>query len=123
MRSRGGPIVVHSDGRVTRSFCYVADFVSAALLLLLDGAPGEAYNVGNDDEVTIGELAETVADLAGGLDIRYEASDDPAYLIDNPSRRRPDLTKVKAAIPWEPLIALRAGLEKTLSYYREGGAG
>jgi dTDP-glucose 4,6-dehydratase/UDP-glucuronate decarboxylase len=115
--------VVRSDGRVTRSFCYSADFVTAALLLLLDGAPGEAYNVGNDAEVTIAELAEAVADLAGGVDVRYEASDDPAYLVDNPSRRAPDLKKTKATIPWEPVVALRTGLEKTLSYYREGGVG
>ena len=119
----GRPLVVRSDGRVTRSFCYVADFVSAALLLLLDGAPGEAYNVGSNGEVTVTQLAETVADLAGRLDIHYEASDDPAYLVDNPSRRAPDLTKTKATIPWEPVVALRAGLEKTLSYYREGGVG
>lgn len=119
----GRPIVVRSDGRVTRSFCYSADFVSAALLLLVEGAPGEAYNVGNDAEVTITELAEAVADLAGGVDIHYEASDDPAYLVDNPSRRAPDLKKTKATIPWEPVVALRTGLEKTLSYYREGGVG
>lgn len=119
----GRPIVVRSNGRVTRSFCYVADFVAAALFLLLDGAPGEAYNVGNDEEVTIGELAETVAELGGGLRVRYEASEDPVYLVDNPSRRSPDLTKTKAAIPWEPLVPLRHGLERTLTYYREGGAG
>jgi len=117
------PIVVRSDGRVTRSFCYVADFVSAALLLLVDGDAGEAYNVGNDDEVTIMELAELVADLAGGVGVRHEASDDPEYLVDNPSRRSPDLTKTKGSIPWEPLVPLGAGLDRTLAYYREGGAG
>lgn len=119
----GRPIVVRSDGRVTRSFCYVADFVAAALFLLVDGVPGEAYNVGNDDEVTIAELAEVVADLGGGLGVHYEASEDPAYLVDNPSRRSPDLTKTKASIPWEPVVPLRAGLSRTLSYYREGGMG
>ena len=119
----GRPIVVRSDGRVTRSFCYIADFVAAALLLLAHGTPGEAYNVGNDDEVTIGELAETFAQLGGGLEVRYETSDDPLYLVDNPSRRSPDLTKTQAAIEWKPAVPLRVGLERTLSYYREGGAG
>lgn len=117
------PIVVRSNGHVTRSFCYVTDFVTAVLLLLVDGSPGEAYNVGNDDEVTIGELAEVVAELAGGLGVRYEPSEDPAYLVDNPSRRSPDLTKIKAAIPWDPVVPLRAGLQRTLAYYREGGVG
>lgn len=117
------PIVVRSDGRVTRSFCYVTDFIAAALLLLVEGLPGEAYNVGNDEEVTIHELAAMVAELGGGLEVRYEASNDPLYLVDNPSRRSPDLAKTKATIQWEPVIPLRRGLMQTLSYYQGGGTG
>ena len=110
-----------SDGRVTRSFCYVADAVAALLhMLALDGA-GEAFNLGNDDEVTIADLARAVDEVSGNnLGIRYSTSADPAYLTDNPSRRSPDLTKLAAATGWRPAVGLREGIERTLTYYRAG---
>lgn len=113
-----------SDGRVTRSFCYVADAVAALLhLLALDGA-GEAFNLGNDDEVTIADLAQAVDEVSGNnLGIRYSTSADPAYLTDNPSRRSPDLTKLAAATGWRPAVGLREGIERTLTYYRAGSGG
>ena len=117
----GEPITVLSDGRVTRSFCYVTDAVSAILLLLAGGAAGEAYNVGNDDEVTIAGLA-AVVDAARDepQGVRYRSSEDPAYLVDNPSRRSPDLTKLRAAIEWAPAVPLADGIARTLAYHREG---
>jgi UDP-glucuronate decarboxylase len=117
------PIVLLSDGRVTRSFCYVTDAVVALLLLLtLDGS-GEAYNIGNDDEVTIAELAAVVDDVSGNrLGVRHATSDDPAYLTDNPSRRSPDLAKLKRAVDWRPEVPLREGIARTLAYYRERAA-
>jgi dTDP-glucose 4,6-dehydratase/UDP-glucuronate decarboxylase len=118
----GKPIEILSDGRVTRSFCYVADAACALLLLLAGGGSGEAFNVGNDEEVTIAELAEAVDDVSGNrLGVRYGRSSDPAYLTDNPSRRAPDLAKLKAAIPWQPSVGLREGIVRTLAYYRESG--
>lgn len=115
----GRPISLLSDGRPTRSFCYVSDFVAALLLLLVDGAPGEAYNVGNDEEVSMRAAAELAAELAGSPGVRLAESSDPDYLTDNPSRRCPDLRKTKAAVPWAPEVPLRAGLERTLAHYRE----
>lgn len=117
------PITVLSDGRVTRSFCYVADATAALLhLLVLDGA-GEAFNLGNDEEVTIAELASTVDEVSGnGLGVTYATSADPAYLTDNPSRRSPDLTKLTAATGWRPSVGLPEGIERTLAYYRAEGA-
>jgi dTDP-glucose 4,6-dehydratase/UDP-glucuronate decarboxylase len=114
------PITVHSDGRVTRSFCYVSDAAVAILGLLAGETACEAYNVGNDEEISIGELAEIVDEVSGnGLGVRYETSDDPAYLVDNPSRRSPDLRKLRAAIDWEPRVPLREGIARTLAAYRD----
>jgi UDP-glucuronate decarboxylase len=114
------PIVLYSDGRATRSFCYVADFAAALLLLLGPDVPDGAYNVGNDEEVTIEEAARVFDEVANeGRGVRFESSEDAAYLTDNPQRRCPDLRKVKAAIPWTPAIPLREGLARTYASYLE----
>jgi UDP-glucuronate decarboxylase len=119
---RGDAIRVLSDGRVTRSFCYVRDAVAVMLLLLTSAAGGEAFNVGNDEEVTIAELAAVVAQESGSsLGITYGQSDDPAYLVDNPSRRAPDLVKVHAATGWQPSVSLREGIARTIAHYRAAG--
>jgi dTDP-glucose 4,6-dehydratase/UDP-glucuronate decarboxylase len=114
----GRPITLLSDGSATRSFCYIADFVVALILLLVADVSGEAYNVGNDHEVTVREAAETV-DLVSGreLGIRMERSDDPDYLTDNPNRRSPNLDKTKAAVGWSPIVSLEEGLRRTYRYY------
>jgi dTDP-glucose 4,6-dehydratase/UDP-glucuronate decarboxylase len=114
----GEPISLLSDGSPTRSFCYVSDFVTALLLLLVGGSAGEAYNVGNDEEVSIRQLAERVAAQAGTAGVRFGQSTDRDYLTDNPSRRCPDLRKTRATIPWSPRISLDAGLSRTLAHYR-----
>ena len=117
-------IALLSDGRVTRSFCYVSDAVTALLFLLTLEGSGEAFNLGNDEEVTIAELAEAVDEVSGNnLGLRYTTSADPAYLTDNPSRRSPDLTKLTEATGWRPSIGLREGIERTLAYYREERGG
>jgi UDP-glucuronate decarboxylase len=118
----GRPVTLYGDGRATRSFCYISDFVTALILLLVAGVAGEAFNVGNDHETTIGEVAEAVDRVSGqGLGVRFETSADPNYLVDNPNRRSPDLSKAKAAIDWAPLVDLEAGLERTYRHYRERG--
>jgi UDP-glucuronate decarboxylase len=118
----GRPIALLSDGRATRSFCYVSDFTVALLRLLTEGTPGEVYNVGNDEEVTIREAAEMLAALPGvGVGVALAESGDADYLTDNPSRRCPDLTKTRATIDWSPSIPLREGLRRTLASYREPG--
>jgi dTDP-glucose 4,6-dehydratase/UDP-glucuronate decarboxylase len=113
------PIALLSDGRATRSFCYVGDFTAALLLLLVEGSAGEVYNVGNDEEVTIREAAEILDGLPGvGVGVASATSDDADYLTDNPSRRCPDLSKTRAAIDWSPSTPLREGLHRTLASYR-----
>ena len=114
------PIVLFSDGRATRSFCYIRDAVRAMLLILLAGAAGEAYNVGNDEEVSIGDVARIAAGLESpALPITFETSQDRDYLSDNPQRRCPDLTKLKKLGGWTPEIKVREGLARTLRSYRE----
>lgn len=117
---RREPIVLLSNGLATRSFCYVTDAVCGMLEVLLSEHNAEAFNVGNDQEVTIREVAETAATLdVKPLEVRYETSEDPDYLCDNPNRRCPNLTKLRGLGNWKPTIMLRDGLSRTLRYYRE----
>jgi len=119
----GRPLTLYGDGEARRSFCYVSDAAAAILSVLATGTPGEAYNVGNDEEVTIGDLARLVDELSGDhLGVRHARSTDPEYLTDDPRRRCPDLTKIKKAIGWSPRVSLREGIDRTLRFYREGGA-
>lgn len=115
---KGAPLVLFSDGWATRSFCYVSDCVAASFLALLRGKPGEAYNVGNDHEVSIREVAELVAALAKTT-VAYQTSSDPHYLTDNPERRCPDIAKAREHLGYVPRVALREGLERTLRWARE----
>jgi dTDP-glucose 4,6-dehydratase/UDP-glucuronate decarboxylase len=115
------PIVLYSDGRATRSFCYVRDAIRSMLLVLVSSAAGEAFNVGNDEEISIGELARIAANLNGPpeLPIHFETSADRDYLCDNPQRRCPDLTKLRQLGGWEPPVRVREGLSRTLESYRD----
>jgi dTDP-glucose 4,6-dehydratase/UDP-glucuronate decarboxylase len=114
------PIVLYSDGRATRSFCYVRDAIQGMLLVLLSSAAGEAFNVGNDEEVSIGEVARIAAGLNGPpeLPIHFEVSEERDYLCDNPQRRCPNLAKLKKLGRWEPRVEVREGLARTLRSYQ-----
>jgi dTDP-glucose 4,6-dehydratase len=116
------PLVLLSDGRATRTLCYVRDAIAGMLHVLMSSADGEAFNVGNDGaETTMRELAETVSEIAGPppLLIESRVSPDPHYVVDSPQRRRPDLSKLKALANWRPEVGLKEGLERTLRSYRE----
>lgn len=119
----GGPLVLFSDGRATRSFCYVEDAVDAILRVLVGDARGEAFNVGNDEcEVSMAELAELVRNVAGiSQPVAYQLSSDVNYVTDNPSRRCPDIRKLRAATGWQPQVGLRDGLTRLLASYRQVG--
>jgi UDP-glucuronate decarboxylase len=116
------PIVLYSDGRATRSFCYIRDAIRGMLLVLLSPAKGEAFNVGNDEEISIADVARIAARLDGlpELPVQFETSAERDYLCDNPQRRCPDLTKLRKVGGWEPQIKVREGLARTLEAYREG---
>lgn len=114
------PLVLLSDGKATRSFCYLRDATWAMLLILLKGESGEAYNLGNDqEEVTMRQVAETLIEVAAyPHPLCFEQSEDPHYLSDNPQRRRPDLTRIKT-LGYEPQVLLQEGLLRTLTSYQE----
>jgi dTDP-glucose 4,6-dehydratase/UDP-glucuronate decarboxylase len=117
---KGGPIKLFSDGRPTRSFCYARDFAAALLLVLLSSENGEAFNIGNDEEISIRTAAETVAESLGTaapLKVEYTVSDDCDYLTDNPNRRCPNLAKIRSRLGWSPEVKFREGIARTIRSY------
>jgi dTDP-glucose 4,6-dehydratase/UDP-glucuronate decarboxylase len=118
----GRQITLYSDGRATRSFCYVRDAAAAIIDVLAANVSGEAFNVGNDEEVSIRQLAEMVDEVSENRrGVRMTQSTDPEYATDNPQRRCPDLEKMKRVIGWAPTLSLHEGVERTLRYYRDEG--
>ncbi len=118
----GAPLTVYGDGQQTRSFCYVPDLVRGLIAAqFTDGAKGEIFNLGNPREFTILEFAKLVIALAGTTSpIEYR----PLQFADDPTRRRPDITKAKTRLGWEPQVPLEQGVIETLAWYRQRrGAG
>lgn len=110
----GRPLTIYGDGSQTRSFCYVDDEVRG-ILALLDSDVVGPVNIGNPDEFTVLELAELVADLTGSQsEIVFEA-----LPVDDPTRRRPDISRARELLGWEPRVPLREGLRNTLAWYLE----
>ncbi len=119
----GRDIVMYSDGGATRTFCYVADAVCGYYKSLVLGRPGEPYNIGSDGpEVSVRELAQRMQRIGteltgyGGV-VRHETSADAEYLVDNPTRRCPDLTKSQSELGYDPSIDLDEGLRRSLLWY------
>jgi len=113
---RNKPITIFGDGTQTRSFCYVTDQVEGLLkLAFIDEASGMVVNIGNDEEITILELARVIKEL---MHSESELEFHPLPQ-DDPPRRRPDLTKAKRILGWEPKVSLEEGLKETIKYFRE----
>jgi dTDP-glucose 4,6-dehydratase len=110
----GKPLTVYGDGTQTRSFCYVDDEVRG-ILALADSDVVEPVNIGNDGEYTMLELAHLVLEVAGSSS---EISFEPLP-VDDPARRRPDLTRARKLLGWEPTVDLREGLARTYAWYLE----
>ena len=110
---RGEPLTVYGDGSQTRSFCYVDDLIEGILRL----ARSEEHlpvNIGNPDEFTILECAQAVLEATGSAsELRFEPLPQ-----DDPARRRPDIAKARTLLGWEPKIALKEGLAKSLPFFR-----
>ena len=103
------PITVFGEGRQTRSFCYVDDLIGG-IIALAESGYHEPVNIGNPDEFTLLELAETVIEVTGSRsEIVYEA-----LPTDDPQVRQPDITRAKELLGWEPEVELRDGLQKTI---------
>ena len=110
----GQPITVHGDGTQTRSFCYVGDVVDALLRLVSEPrAVGEVFNVGNNQEISILDLADKVRALTGGRSEIVTIPYDQAYEagFEDMPRRVPDLTKISHLVGYEPKV----GLDETLA--------
>ena len=117
----GRNITIYGSGEQTRSFCYVSDLINGFVGLMGNGdGPLAPVNLGNPVEKTVGELARIIVDLVGSRSrIIYKA-----LPVDDPRRRRPDITQVKAAIGWSPQVELAVGLRRTIAYFdRELGHG
>ena len=108
------PLPVFGDGSQTRSLCYVDDEVEGILRLLLSDETGPV-NIGNPEEVTMLELAETVQDVVGN----HPGHRVPSPTDRRPHVRRPDTTKAERVLGWKAQISLREGLGRTLPWFRE----
>jgi dTDP-glucose 4,6-dehydratase len=113
---RGEDLTIFGDGSQTRSFCYVSDLI-AGILLLAKSEEHLPVNLGNDHEFTICECAERVLAVTGSKS-RIVAQPLPPERTDDPKQRRPDLTKARRLLGWEPKTSFREGLEMSLEYFR-----
>lgn len=112
---QGKPFTVHGNGRQTRSFCYVSDMVEGLMkLMFIDNLAGKVINLGNPDEYSVGALMEAVAKK-----VKVEERVEKLVLPeDDPERRRPDISRAKKLLGWEPEVSLNDGLDKTIEYFR-----
>ncbi|WP_436903777.1 UDP-glucuronic acid decarboxylase family protein [Halovenus halobia] len=110
----GEDLTVYGDGEQTRAFCYVSDMIDG-LVALLESDVQEPVNIGNPDERTINELAQVVIDVTGSdSDITHEELPPQ-----DPQVRRPDISKARSELGWEPTVSLRDGLAKSIGYFEE----
>jgi UDP-glucuronate decarboxylase len=113
---RGEPITIYGDGSQTRSFCYVSDLVDALVLLMQtpDAVTGP-INLGNPTENTVLELAEKIIEMTDSKS-RIVRKELP---VNDPQRRKPDITLAREHLGWQPKVALAEGLQKTIAYFDE----
>jgi dTDP-glucose 4,6-dehydratase len=109
------PLTVYGDGSQTRSFCYVDDLIDGIYRLLLSDEHSPV-NIGNPVETTILEFAETINKITGnsaGIVFKEDARGEG-----DPQRRRPDISRARDILAWEPNISIEDGLLKTMGYFR-----
>jgi dTDP-glucose 4,6-dehydratase len=110
---QGEPITIYGDGSQTRSFCYISDTVEGIYRLLMSDIY-DPVNIGNPAEMTINELAGLILDITGSRSpLVYRR-----LPIDDPKVRRPDISKAKRLLKWEPETVIRDGLAKTVEWFR-----
>jgi UDP-glucuronate decarboxylase len=111
---QGKPLTVYGDGSQTRSFCYVTDLVDG-LIKLMDGDQTGPINLGNPEEYTILQLAEKIRDkIAPDREISFKPLPQ-----DDPKQRKPDITKAKTLLNWQPTISVDAGLTETIAEFKQ----
>jgi dTDP-glucose 4,6-dehydratase len=110
---RGEPLTVFGKGQQTRSFCYVADLIEGIYRLMLSDTP-LPVNIGNPHEMTVLEFAQEIIRVTGSrsrIVFRPLPQDDPR-------QRRPDITRARQLLRWEPQVPLSQGLKPTIAYFR-----
>jgi nucleoside-diphosphate-sugar epimerase len=119
----GRDIVMYSDGKPTRTFCYAADSVTGYYKVLVKGQAGEPYNIGIEHpEISMTDLAEKI--IARGREffgyqgrLIHRVNPEADYLVDNPNRRCPDIAKARAHLGYNPTILVEEGLRRSLAWY------
>ena len=111
----GETLTVYGDGKQTRSFCYVSDLVDGIIRLMeLGDAPDGPINLGNQDEFTLLELIDLLGEVTGNkIDIKHMP-----LPMDDPLRRKPDISKATQVLGWKPEVPLKEGIVKTMEYFR-----
>jgi dTDP-glucose 4,6-dehydratase len=110
----GEPLTIYGDGSQTRSFCYASDEVDGIYKLFMHG-DANPTNIGNPDEYTVRQLAELVVELTGtSAPIVHEP-----LPVDDPKVRKPDITRARQTLGWEPTVNVRDGLARTIEYFRQ----
>lgn len=119
----GEDLVLHSDGAATRTFCYISDAIVGYVKVLLKGKAGDSYNIGSDGpELSVANFARLVAKESELLfaykgKVTHKPSADSDYLVDNPQRRCPDLSKARIELGYHPTVSLEAGIRKSMIWY------
>lgn len=109
------PLTIFGDGSKTRSICYVSDLVEGLMrAMFYPHTAGHVFNLGNTGEHTVLEYAQTIIKLChASSSIRFESS-----RVDDPERRRPDITKAQTILGWEPRVSKEEGLRQTIAWFR-----
>jgi UDP-glucuronate decarboxylase len=114
---QGEDITIFGDGSQTRSFCYVDDLIDGFIRLMASGDEvAGPVNLGNPAEITVGELAEIVVAMTGS---RSHIVHRPLP-VDDPRRRRPDISRAQSLLGWQPRVPLHEGLRETIAYFTQG---
>ena len=121
---KGEDMTVYGDGKQTRSFQYIHDLIDG-MIALMNSDETRPVNIGNGDEFTIGEFAELVREIVEK--VQAEDGDKPSRRVeivykpiptDDPQMRRPDTTRAKESLQWQPRWTVRMGLEEMVRYYK-----
>lgn len=107
------PVTVYGDGSQTRSFCYVDDLLRG-IMLLMESSVDSPTNIGNPEEITVRQFAQEIIDLIGSKSTIVQKP----LPKDDPVRRRPDISKAKQALGWEPKIDRKQGLTRTIEDFK-----
>jgi nucleoside-diphosphate-sugar epimerase len=111
---RNEPLTIYGDGNITRSICYVSDLIDGLMRAMFQPhTPGEVFNLGNTEEHTVLEYAHTIIRLCeASSSINFEPN-----RVDDPERRRPDISKAQQILGWQPRVSLEAGLRRTIEWF------